>query len=81
MTGSDFAQAIPRYRHLSFFAFIALALKWHLNDGGRPHPPRVDARRIAGAWRARRWWRNREWRIVAVIALLEWRNDDLTRGG
>lgn len=39
MTGNDFMQAIARYRlHFSFFVFVALALEWQLNDGGRPHP-------------------------------------------
>lgn len=38
MTGNDFMQTLARYRlHLSFFAFIALALEWQLDDGGRPH--------------------------------------------
>lgn len=38
MTRDDFMQVIARYRlHLSFFTFIALALEWQLNDGGRAH--------------------------------------------
>ena len=196
MANDDFMSAIARYRlHLSFFAFLALALEWQLDDGGRPHAllsfsdlehplgiglvalglwlsswaagviekrkalatagpyalvrhplylgsflialglvemmedrlalaavalvtfalyvptirreecflaerfgdvwrayaastpaflPRAGARFAQGEWRGRRWWHNREWRVVVrtviVIALLEWWNS-VTRGG
>jgi len=46
--------------------------------------PRAGARFAQGEWRGRRWWHNREWRVVVrtviVIALLEWWNG-VTRGG